>query len=149
MAGSKTVTTVDDYLAELPADHREAIVAVRKVILKHLPKGYEEVMLWGVISYVVPLSRYPNTYNGQPLMIAGLASRKNYMSLYLMSVYGHKPTQEWFEKQFAASGKKLEMGKSCVRFRKLEDLPLDVIGKVIALFPVETFTRVVEEWRRK
>lgn len=141
--------TVKGFLAELPPDRKAAIEAVRAVILKNLPAGYEETAQWGMISYVVPLSRYPNTYNGQALAIASLASQKNYMSLYLMGVYGHKPTEEWFRKEFAASGKKLDMGKSCVRFKKLDDLPLDVIGKVIARVPVDAYLRVYESSRKK
>ena len=140
--------TVDEYLASLPDDRREALSAVREVILANLPTGYEEMIQWGMISYVIPLSRYPNTYNGQALAIASLVSQKNYMSLYLMGVYGHKPTEEWFKKEYAASGKKLDMGKSCVRFKKLDDLPLDVIGKVIARVTVEAFLQVYEHSRR-
>jgi len=141
--------TVDEYLSLLTDERRAAISAVRKVILTNLPAGYEEMMQWGVISYVVPLSRYPQTYNGQALMIAGLSSQKSYMSVYLMGVYGHKPTEEWFRKAYAASGKKLDMGKSCVHFKKLEDLPLDVIGKVIAKIPVDAYVRVYEASRKK
>jgi hypothetical protein len=143
------VTTVEAYLDSLPDDRRQALSAVRAVILDNLPGGYEEAMQWGMISYIISLSRYPNTYNGQALSIAALASQKNYMSLYLMCVYGHKPTEEWFRREFAASGKKLDMGKSCVHFRKLEDLPLDVIGQTIARVPVEAFLRVYEESRHR
>ena len=148
MAVSSAVT-VEDYLRSMPDERRTAISAVREVILKNLPDGYEEAIQWGMISYVVPLSRFPNTYNGQALSIASLGSQKNYMSLYLMGVYGHKPTEEWFKKEFAASGKKLDMGKSCVRFKKLEDLPLEVIGKVIARIPVDAYLRIYEESRKK
>jgi hypothetical protein len=143
------VKTVDKYLASLPTDRREALAAVRAVILKNLPAGYEETILWGMISYIIPLSRYPKTYNGQPLTMAALASQKNYMSLYLMCVYGHKPTEESFRKEFEASGKKLSMGKSCVRFKKLDDLPLDVIGRVIARVSVDAYLRVYENSRKK
>jgi uncharacterized protein YdhG (YjbR/CyaY superfamily) len=144
-----TATTVDEYLAELPDDRRAEIEAVRNVILENLPKGYEETMQHGMIGYVVPLERYPVTYNGRPLEYAGLASQKNYMSLYLMNIYGDKETQQWFVEQYKASGKKLDMGKSCVRFKKLNDLPLDLIGKAIARTSVDEFVGLYEASRRK
>lgn len=138
--------SVEDYLAELPEDRRQAIAAVRKVILKNLPKGYEETMQYGMISYVVPLEKYPDTYNKQALAIASLASQKNYMTLYLMCVYGN--TETWFKKRYEASGKKLDMGKSCVHFKKLDDLALDVIGETIARTPLSTFIKQYEESRK-
>src|SRR6266851_4559999 len=123
--------TVKAYLDQLPDDRRAAISAVRDVILKNLPKGYEEAMNYGMITYQIPLERYPNTYNGQPLCYAGLASQKNHMAVYLMCVYGSKEIEAWFREEFKKAGKKLDMGKCCVRFRKLENLPLTVIGKAI------------------
>jgi hypothetical protein len=134
--------TVEEYLAELPEDRRAALSAVRDVILAHLPEGYEEIMQYGMIGYVVPHSLYPAGYHcdpRQPVSIAGLGSQKNYMSLYLMCVYGDEPTAEWFRAAYAASGKKLDMGKACVRFKKLDDLPLDVIGQAIARVPVQAY----------
>ncbi len=131
--------TAESYLAELPPDRRDAVSAVRRVILQNLPDGYEETMQFGMIAYVIPISRYPNTYNGQALQIAALASQKNYMSVYLMTVYGDKETRHWFKERFEASGRKLDMGKSCVRFKKLDDLPLDVIGETIARVTVEQY----------
>ena len=142
-----TATTVDEYLAELPTDRRSEVEAVRKVILEHLPKGYEETMQYGMIGYVVALERYPVTYNGQPLEYAALASQKNYVSLYLMNVYGDPETEQWFVEQYKASGKKLDMGKSCVRFKKLYDLPLDLIGKAIARTSVTEFVELYESSR--
>jgi Domain of unknown function (DU1801) len=130
--------TVEQYLSELPEGRREAIAAVRKVILDHLPKRYEEVMQ-GMIGYVVPLERHPVTYNKQPLAYAGLASQKNYMALYLSNVYADEATAAWFKAEYAKTGKRLDMGKSCVRFRKLEDLPLPVVAKTIARTPVSEF----------
>jgi hypothetical protein len=123
--------TVEAYLAQLTDDRRAAISVVRNVILKNLPKGYEEVINWGMITYQIPLERYPNTYNGQPLCYAALASQKNYMAVYLTCVHGNKDFDAWFREEFRKAGKKLDMGKSCVRFKKLEDLPLAVIGKTI------------------
>ena len=124
-------TTVDAYLAQIPADRRAALSAVRAVILKNLPKGYEEAMNWGAISYQIPLERYPNTYNGQPLCYAGLASQKRHMAVYLMCAYGSNAIALWLREEFRKAGKKLDMGKSCIRFKKLEDLPLNVIGKAV------------------
>jgi hypothetical protein len=131
--------TVDEYLASLPVERREIIIQVRNVILKNLPTGFEESIQYGMIAYVVPLSVLPHTYNGQPLQLAALASQKNYMSLYLMAVYGDPALNEWFITQYQASGKKLDMGKSCVRFKKIEDLPLDLIGNVIGKVSLEKY----------
>ncbi|MCW5805066.1 MAG: DUF1801 domain-containing protein [Deltaproteobacteria bacterium] len=136
---SSAAATVDAYLAELPEDRRAALTAVRAVVNAHLPAGYVEGMQYGMIGWCVPLSRYPDTYNGQPLAIASLASQKQYMALYLVGVYGDRDLEAWFRRAFAASGKKLDMGKSCVRFKTLDALPLDVIGQTIAKVPVDAF----------
>lgn len=125
--------TVDEYLAKVPAEHRDALARVRAVVAENLPAGFEEGILYNMISWYVPPERYGHTYNGQPLMFTALASQKNYMALYLTGAYG----DPWFTSAFAAAGKKLDMGKSCVRFRRLDDLPLDVIAKVIARVPVD------------
>src|SRR5262245_23390958 len=119
--------TVQAYLDELPEEGRAIIAAVRKVILRHLPKGFREAMNWGVCNYEIPLERYPDTYNGQPLTYVALAAQKNHYALYLMCVYGDDKRQGWLRAEFEKAGKKLDMGKSCVRFKRLEDLPLDVI----------------------
>jgi len=129
---SSSATTPDEYIASLPEGRRAAVAAVRDVVNANLPDGYEEGMQFGMIAWYVPLERFPVTYNKQPLGLAGLASQKNYVSLYLLSVYGDRETERWFKERYAASGKRLNMGKSCVRFTKLEDLPLDVIGETIA-----------------
>ena len=126
------VSSPDEYIAQLPPERREAISAVREVIRKNLPPGYEEGMEFGMIAYYVPLDRFPDTYNGRPLGLAAIASQKNHMALYLNNVYGDRDTEAWFKERYAESGKRLDMGKSCVRFRHLEDLPLDVIGETIA-----------------
>ena len=134
-------TTVDDYLAALPDDRRLALKAVRLVILDNLPEGYEEVMNWGMITYQVPLETYPDTYNGKPLMYAALASQKNHMAVYLTVVYGSDEARQRFEASYRATGKRLDMGKSCVRFRRLEDLPLALIGDTIASTGVRQFVQ--------
>ncbi|MCY3635859.1 MAG: DUF1801 domain-containing protein [bacterium] len=135
-------TTAEEYLSELDDDRREAVSAVRDVILANLPDGYEEVMQYGMISYVVPLSVLADTYNGQPLMYIALASQKQYMSLYLTNVYGDESVGKWFKERYLATGKKLNMGKSCVRFRKLDDLPLDLVAEVVARTPLEEFVAI-------
>jgi hypothetical protein len=140
--------TVEAYLGQLPEDRRAALSAVRDVILKNLPKGYEEVMNWGMITYQIPLERYPNTYNGQPLCYAALASQKNHMAVYLMCAHGSKEIETWFREEFRKAGKKLDMGKSCVRFRKLEDLPLDVIGKAIKKVSPKAYIAYCEASRK-
>jgi hypothetical protein len=139
--------TVEEYLASLPPERRAAISEVRSVILENLADGYEEVMNWGMITYQVPLETYPNTYNRKPLMYAALASQKNHMVVYLTGVYANDDDRVAFEEEYRATGKRLDMGKSCVRFRKLDDLPLDVIGRAIAACEVDEFTQLVETAR--
>jgi len=138
-------TTVNQYLAELPADRREAIEAVRGVILENLPGGYVEAMNWGMITYQIPLDMYADTYNGQPLLFAALASQKNHMAVYLTGIYISDEAREQFEAAYRETGKRFDVGKSCVRFRKLDDLPLDLIGDTIASVPVERLIARVEE----
>jgi uncharacterized protein YdhG (YjbR/CyaY superfamily) len=138
-------TTAEQYLTELPDDRREAIEAVRAVILENLPDGYEEAMNWGMITYQIPLETYPDTYNKQPLMFAALASQKNHMAVYLTGIYVSDEARDEFEKAYRATGKRFDVGKSCVRFRKLDDLPLDLIGQTIAAVPVERLIARVEE----
>jgi hypothetical protein len=139
--------TVKEYVASLPADRGRAITELRQLIVERLPEGFEECMSFGMIGYVVPLSRYPKTYNGQPLMLAALASQKAYLSLYLMSVYGDPETERWFAEGFRRAGKRLDMGKWCVRFKSLDDLPLELIGDAIGRVGVEQFVSMYEATR--
>ena len=139
--------TVEDYLAALPDDRREALEAVRKVILKNLPKGYEEGIQYNMIGYFVPHSLYPDGYHcdpKQPLPFASIASQKNHMGLYLFCVYCDPQGKERFVKEWKATGKKLDMGASCVRFKKLEDVPLEVLGAAIKRTPVKDFIAFYE-----
>ena len=124
--------TVQAYLDSLPEDRREVISAVRDVVNAHLPAGYEESMAFGMIGWGIPLSAYPDTYNGQPLGIVALASQKNHLALYLMGLYADDGLETWFRRQYADRGLKLDMGKSCVRFKRLDDVPLDVLGEVVS-----------------
>ena len=144
-----SATTVEDYLDELASERRVQIEAVRSVVLENLPYGYTESMNWGMITWETPLERYPKTYNKQPLMYAALASQKNYMSLYLMCVYAHDGAQTEFERRYRASGKKLNMGKSCVRFKSVDDLPMDLIAETIASTPVDDYIKSYEAARKK
>jgi hypothetical protein len=136
---SSTAQSPDEYIASLSPERREAMVAVRDVIRRNLPDGFEEGMEFGMLAWYVPLERFPDTYNGHPLGLAALASQKQYMSLYLNTVYGDPQLAAWFRERFAESGKRLDMGKSCVRFRSLDDLPLDVIGETIAKVPLDRY----------
>jgi hypothetical protein len=140
--------TVEDYLRALPDDRRAALNGVRQVILANLPAGYEECIQYGMIGYVVPHTIFPGGYHcdpKQPLPFACLGSKKNHMSLHLMSVYSDGELAKWFEKTWKASGKKLDMGKACVRFKKLDDLPLDVIGRLFAKVPVKKYIACIEK----
>ena len=134
--------SVKEYLVEFDDIRRQALSVVRGVILDNLPDGYEETMQFGMITYVVPLSVLAGTYNGQPLMYIGLASQKRYMSLYLTNVYADKSVEKWFRERYLATGKRLNMGKSCVRFKKPEELPLELIGEVVAKTPMAKFVEV-------
>ena len=144
---SSRAATVEDYLAEIPADRRAEIETVRDAINAVLPEGYREGIGYGMIGWVVPLETYPDTYNGQPLAYAGLAAQKNYNSLYLTCVYASKERTEKLRATFAAAGKKLDMGKSCIRFKKADELALDAIRDEIASASPQQFIRIYEEAR--
>ena len=135
-----TASTVAQYLAALPADRRAALSAVRKAINESLPDGYEEGMQFGMIGWYVPLFVYPAGYGENPkvpLPLVALASQKSGMVLHFLSFYGHPTLSTWFTSEYKKSGKKLDMGKGCVRFKKLDDLALDVVGRTIARVSVK------------
>jgi len=137
--------TVEEYLAGLPADRRAAIETVRAVILKNLDKDYAEGMQYGMIGYYVPHALFPAGYHcdpKQPLPFAALASQKNHMAVYLMCAYGDQ--NHWFQEAWKKTGKKLDMGKSCVRFKKVEDLALDVIGEAIKRVPAKKWILIYQ-----
>ena len=140
--------SVDDYMEALSEDRKTAINAVRGAILENLPDGYEETVQHGMIWYVIPLETYPVTYNKLPLMFAGLASQKNYMTVYLMNIYGNPADEEWFVERYKATGKTLNMGKSCVRFKALDDLPIDLIGEAVARTPVASYIQLYESAKK-
>lgn len=134
---SSATRTVDEYLQQLPEERRAVATALRKLVRDHLPPGYVEAMNWGMPCYEVPLARYPDTYNGQPLGCVAFAAQKNGYSLYLMGVYGDPAREARLREGFERIGRKPDMGKSCVRFRKLEHLPLEEIGELIASLSVD------------
>lgn len=136
MASSKA-KTVDEYLAELPDDRRAVVSAVRDLVNRHLPDGYVETMSWGMVSWEIPLTRYPTTYNKQPLSYVALAGQKQYYALYLTTCYANSVQDVVLRNAYADAGKRLDMGKSCLRFKALDDLLPDVIGRVIASTPVD------------
>lgn len=140
-------TTIAEYLEGLPDDRKEAISRVREEILKNLPIGFEEGMQYGMIGYYVPHSRYPAGYHcdpKQPVPYVALASQKNYMSVYLFCLYCNPKTVQDFIQAYQATGKKLDMGSSCVRFKKLEALPIELIGKAVAATSLDEFLSVYE-----
>ncbi|HVY69251.1 MAG TPA: DUF1801 domain-containing protein [Verrucomicrobiae bacterium] len=139
--------TVEKYLQGQTEERKAALGAARAVILKNLPEGYEECIQCGAIAYVVPHRLYPPGYHcdpSKPLPYAMLSSHKGHMSLHLMTVYGNPAIEKWFREQWRSSGKKLDMGKACIRFKKVEDLPLDVVGQVVARVPVKSYIGYVE-----
>jgi hypothetical protein len=141
--------TVDEYLAALPPERRAVVSTVRDLVRRHLPAGYSEGMNWGMISYEVPLERFPRSYNGQPLLYVGLAAQKNYYALHLIGGYRDAGTAARLRAAFAAAGKKLDMGKACIRFRALDDLPLEPIGEIIASTPPDALIAVYEKSRQR
>lgn len=136
--------SVDEYLDELPEDRREVVAAMRKLVRKHIPKGYEEAVNWGMLCWQIPLASYPTTYNGQPLGYVALATQKNYCALYLLGAYMVPAQTAALKDAFAKAGKKLDMGKSCLRFRTLDDLPLPALGELIASMPPAAFIAAYE-----
>ena len=141
--------TVKQYILDLPEERKKAVAAVRKTIIENLPDGYEEVMNWGMITYQVPLETYPDTYNKKPLMYAALASQKNHMAVYLSGIYMSEKARKKFEADYRATGKRFDVGKSCVRFRKLDDLPVELIGKSIASIQVKDLVKQAKKLHGK
>tara|TARA_B100000809_G_scaffold153710_1_gene151079 strand:- start:1945 stop:2385 length:441 start_codon:yes stop_codon:yes gene_type:complete len=140
--------SVAQYLKELPDDHQEAITEIRNLILDNLPNGYVESMNWGMISYEIPLEIYPDTYNKQPLGVVAIASQKNHMAIYMMGCYMVPNQQEKLLKAYKEMGVKPNMGKSCIRFTKLEKIPLDTIVELIRDFPVDEYIKQYESVKK-
>lgn len=141
--------TVAQYLASLPPERRAVLTKVRAAVKRALPKGYKESMGYGMICWTVPLSVLPDTYNGEPLCYAALAAQKNHTALYLMGPYGEPALLAELKAGYKAAGLKLDMGKSCLRFKSLDDILLDVVGRVISRVPMATYVTMYQKTRRK
>ena len=125
------MSAVDDYVASVPADRREAFDAVRATINANLPAGFEEGVEFGMLTWSVPLSTFADTYNGRPLGLIALANQKQYLAMYVLGVYATEGGEERFRTAWEATGTKLDMGKSCVRFRRVDDVPLAVVADTV------------------
>ncbi len=139
--------TAEEYLAGLEMDRRREVSRVRDVVLENLPGGFVEGMAYGMIAYVIPLSRYPTTYNGHPLVYVSLAAQKRYNSLYLMAAYGSSPDERFLRDAFAGAGLKLDMGKCCIRFQSADDLPLEAVGRVVGRYTPDDWIALYERIR--
>lgn len=144
-----TAPTVAQYLASLPAERRTVMAKVRAAVKRAMPKGYKESMGYGMICWTVPLSVLPDTYNGEPLCYAALAAQKNHTALYLMGPYANPALLAELKAGYKAAGLKLDMGKSCLRFKSLDDIALDVVGRVISGLPVAAYVAMYQKTRRK
>lgn len=142
-------TSVAEYLDELPDDRRGDLEVVRESMLAAVPSGVVETLNWGMVSYEIPLERYPDTYNGQPLLFAALANQKRHMAVYLHCIYADPTIRQDFENEYAASGKPMDIGKSCVRFTRLERLPLDAIERAVRRMSIEEYIAAYEASRRR
>jgi uncharacterized protein YdhG (YjbR/CyaY superfamily) len=148
MVSSKAATP-DAYLDELPPERRELVERLRAIVNANLPDGYVERMNWGMISWELPIERYPETYNGQPLGFAGLAAQKNHTALYLNCIQASPERTERLKTAWAAAGKKLDMGKSCLRFQRADQVAEDILAEAIASVPVDQFIADYEASRAR
>ena len=144
--------TASEYMKQLPKDRKGQMETIRKLIKKNIPKECKEGIQWGMLAYSVPLKIYPAGYGEDktvPLPYVALASQKNYMAIYLMNTYGDQKIKSWFLGAYKDSGKKLDMGKSCIRFKKVDDLALDVIAEVLRKVSLKEFIAMYEKGRKK
>ena len=147
MKPPSNVKTPAQYIASLPADRARTITTVRAFVNQHIPRGYEECLVWGTIGWAIPLSRYPDTYNQQPILYVALSSQKHYCVLYLMGAFRSERQLEQLKAAFKAAGKKLNMGKCCINFEAPDDLPLDAIGTLISAISSEEWIEIYEQSR--
>lgn len=142
-------TTVDQYLQELPKDRQAAMTELRRVILKNLPKGFKEVMVYGMMGYVVPHSKYPNGYHcdpSVPLPFMNIASQKNFIAVYHMGIYADPKLLKWFTDEYSKHSKtKLDMGKSCIRFKKPDQIPFKLIGELAGKMTPDDWIKMYEK----
>ena len=141
--------TVAQYLKELPAERRAVVSEVRDLVRKHIPKGYAETMNWGMICYEIPLERFPDTYNDQPLASVAIAAQKDCYAIYLICGYAYPHLIAELKAAYKAMGRKIDMGKSCLRFKSLDDLPLEVIGKIVGSVSVKDYIAIYEASREE
>ena len=141
-------TTVSQYISELPEDRKKAMTKLRTVIKKNIPKGFQERMGYGMPGYDVPLSKYPAGYHCNPklpLPFMGFASQKNYIAIYHMGIYADPKLLKWFVDAHAqVSSKKLDMGKSCIRYKKPSDIPYELIGELVSKITPQTWISMYE-----
>ncbi len=149
LAAARSATSADGYVAALPRERAEDLERVLTTVRGALPEGYEETTAFGMVSWVVPLDVYPDTYNGRPLGYAALAAQKRHGSLYLMGLYGDAEREADFRRRWTATGRRLDMGRSCLRFRSADDLDLDLVAEVVGSLPVEDFVAVYERSRAR
>lgn len=149
MSAKTSAAAIPAFLASLPAERRPEVERARQTIRLNLPDGYEEVVSKNMLVYQVPLDAYPDTYNGHPLWYVALASEKSCLSLHVMPVYGDRALGRQLEDGFRRAGKRLDMGKACIRFKTADDLALDVIGRIVAKVPVDRWVRIAQASRRR
>jgi len=142
-----SATSVDEYLAEIEPDRRADVEQIRDMILENLPDGHVEAMRWGMITYEVPLDLYPDTSNGQPLMFLALAAQKRHLALYLTNVAFVPGGEERFKARYLETGKKLDMGRSCLRFKTANDLAVDLVAETIRSTSLDEFIEGYEAGR--
>ncbi|MGO4692125.1 DUF1801 domain-containing protein [Glaciibacter sp. 2TAF33] len=149
MTNQQVPVEVENYIADLSPDKRAVLYPVFDAVRDAMPEGYVLGMGWGMPGWVVPLETFPNTYNTQPLAYVSIAAQRNYHSLYLMALYSDTEADAAFRAEWAAAGLKLNMGKSCLRFRSLADLDLDIVARTVASVPVDDFIAIYERVRAK
>jgi hypothetical protein len=137
--------TIEQYMKAIPQERVELVQALRKLLLDNLPDGYEESMGFGMICYCVPLTRYPTTYNKQPLMVAAIANQKHAVSLHLHMVYGNPDNTSELQEAAKLQGKRLDMGKSCIRLRSLDNLPLKTVASILSRTTVASYIAQYEK----
>src|ERR1700730_5428678 len=147
MKPTSKVKTPVQYIASLPADRVKTIATVRALVNKHIPRGYEECLVWGTIGWTIPLSRYPDTYNKQPICYVAISSQKNFCSIYMRGALSSPSQPEKFKTSLKEAVKKLDMGKCCVHFESPDDLPLEAIGKLISAISSEKWIEMYEHSR--
>lgn len=149
---SKAIT-VEQYLAELPADRQKPVAELRKIIKKNLPKGFQEEMTYGMIGYVIPHSLYPKGYHCDPkqaLPFINIASQKNFVAVYHMGVYANKELLNWFVQEYPKhTTAKLDMGKACIRFKKMETIPFKLLGELATKITAQQWMDVMDKYAKK